>query len=220
MRDGGGLGIGERGAVTELLGFVDLQVNGYNGVSFSSDQLTLQSCVATCVSILAEGGCAAFMPTVITSPLATYDHVLPILAAAAECAELAGRVIGLHLEGPFISPAKGAVGTHPVPCVRAPMAAGVSLEGAQGGGALLRRWQQLARGRIRLLTLAPEVEGAADLCAEAAGLDIRVSLGHMLGQARATACMWHVPCCAWRVWHNPLTRRARVRVACTGRAHP
>ena len=117
---------------------------------------TSTSSLASLGGLLAEGGCAAFMPTVITSPLATYDHVLPILAAAAECAELAGRVIGLHLEGPFISPAKGAVGTHPAQCVRP---ADDSAADGLSGIALLERWQTLAKGHIRLITIAAESPG-------------------------------------------------------------
>ena len=192
----GALGGRESAGQSNLLGFVDLQVNGYRGVSFSSAELTLESCISACEEILAAGGCAAIVPTVITSPLSTYEYVLPILADAAESKVLAGRVLGLHLEGPFISPEQGAVGTHPVRCVRAPRptdgsVAGHAADGGEGGeggeemdgSALLRRWQKLARGKIRLLTVAAEADGAAALCKEAVALGIRVSLGHMLGQA-------------------------------------
>ena len=155
-------------------GFVDLQVNGYLGTSFSSMELTYESCVQACVAILERGGCCAIVPTVITAPPAVYEHVLPILAEAIENEpRLRGRILGLHLEGPFISGLKGAVGTHPASCVLPPASA--------DGIALLERWQRLARGHIKLLTIAAEADGAAAFCAHATSkMGMRVSLGHML----------------------------------------
>jgi N-acetylglucosamine-6-phosphate deacetylase len=174
----GTAGVGEdvlRGGLQPCLGFVDLQVNGYLGTSFSSDTLTLESCVSTCEALLAGGGCACIVPTVITAPVATLEHVLPILADACECERLRGRLLGIHLEGPFISALKGAVGTHPAQCVLSPA--------ASEGCAMLDRWQALARGHIKLLTIAAEVDGAAALCAHAVSKGIAVSLGHMLATA-------------------------------------
>ena len=114
------------------------------------------------------------MPTVITSPLSVYEHVLPVLADAIENApELRGRILGIHLEGPFISPRQGAVGTHPASCVLPPA--------GPGAIKMLERWQSLARGHIKLLTLAAEADGAAELCAHATSqMGLKVSLGHML----------------------------------------
>ena len=160
-------------------GFIDLQVNGYNGVSFSATDLTHDSCEAACSAILKEGGCLAIIPTVITSPLATYEHVLPILADVIEEGKgLKGRLLGIHLEGPFISPFKGAVGAHPASEVLSPF---LHTSKRNTGIELLERWQLLARGHIKIITIAAEGDGASELCEHAVNkMGITVSLGHML----------------------------------------
>ena len=56
-----------QGGDVALLGFVDLQVNGCGGISFSDAALTAASCRAACLQLLTQGGCAAILPTVITS---------------------------------------------------------------------------------------------------------------------------------------------------------
>ena len=158
-------------------GFVDLQVNGYGGVSFSARELTRESLRASCRAILAEGACAAICPTVITSSAAIYAHVLPLLAdlcdaaVAGEAEGFAGRILGIHLEGPFISPEPGAVGCHPAAHCAAPS--------AERFDAL----QALARGHVKLVTIAAEIEGAAPFCRSLVERGVTVSLGHMLADA-------------------------------------
>lgn len=146
-------------------------MNGYGGVSFSSASLTHEEAARACEALLSEGACAAIMPTVITAPAATFEHVLPILADLIEQPRFAGRLLGVHLEGPFISGLKGAVGTHPAGDVVAP---------AARGRELLDGWQRLARGNVKLITIAAEVDGAAELCAHAVSMGIACSLGHQL----------------------------------------
>ena len=122
------------------------------------------------------------MPTVITAPEDVFDHVLPLLADIIDGGRFAGRLLGLHLEGPFISAKKGAVGTHPAGNVVAP---------SVGGCELLDRWQRLARGHIKLITIAAEVDGAAELCAHAVSRGVRVSLGHQLAGRAELASLAH-----------------------------
>ena len=148
-------------------GFVDLQVNGYAGVNFSSDTLTLAE-VLSVTQLLARRGTQAFCPTVITAPPAVYRHALPVLAEAIRDPRSQGRLLGIHLEGPFISPEDGAVGAHPVEFVRLPSPADFD--------ALYR----LADGQITLLTLAPELPGALELIRHVVGLGVVVSIGHTL----------------------------------------
>jgi N-acetylglucosamine-6-phosphate deacetylase len=100
-------------------GFVDLQVNGFVGVDFSSPDLTEESFVHACRALLGRGT-AAFLPTIITSPLDVYAHNLPIIARGITLPEFQGRLPGIHLEGPFISPQPGAVGAHNPAWVRPP----------------------------------------------------------------------------------------------------
>jgi N-acetylglucosamine-6-phosphate deacetylase len=76
----------------------------------------------------------------------------------------AATPIGIHLEGPFISHAKR--GVHPPADILEP-----SIE-------LFDRFQQAARGHIRLMTIAPEIPGAVELIEHAAKQGVRLSLGH------------------------------------------
>jgi N-acetylglucosamine-6-phosphate deacetylase len=75
-------------------------------------------------------------------------------------------IAGLHIEGPYISPEDGYRGAHPRAHVRA-----ASVDDFE-------RHQEAARGRIRLLTLAPEVSGALSLIEHAVKRGVRVALGH------------------------------------------
>ena len=135
----------------ESLGFVDIQVNGYLGISFSSDDLTVERCAECCRAILSKGGGAAIVPTMITSAPATYAKNLPIIAEVIEMPEFQDRLLGIHLEGPFISAEPGAVGAHPGEHAVSPAA------DKSDAVALLMRWQALARGHIVLITLAAEL---------------------------------------------------------------
>ncbi|MFA7174042.1 MAG: N-acetylglucosamine-6-phosphate deacetylase [Kiritimatiellia bacterium] len=156
----------------EIPGFIDLQINGYQGVDFSDAGLSAESCAAACCGIL-QAGTAAFLPTIVTSSLSTYEHNLPIIAQAMKMPEFKGRVLGVHVEGPFISPEDGARGAHPLRHVKAPD---------------IRTLEQLiqwSEGNIRLLTVAAELEGAEQLIAYAVSQGITVSLGHQMADEEA-----------------------------------
>ena len=103
-------------------------------------------------SYLADSGCVGFLPTLVTSSRDAYKTVLPRFAVLLREAEFRGRLLGLHLEGPFISPEPGAVGAHDAQHV-----APASIEAFQE----LQGW---AEGHIRLLTIAAELPNATDLC--------------------------------------------------------
>jgi len=150
-------------------GFVDLQVNGRMGLGFSAPGLTVED-VRTVARDLAARGTVAFCPTIITAPADVYRDNLRTLAEAMEDPEIGGRMPGIHLEGPFISPEPGAVGAHPKGHVRDP-----SIE-------WFDRFQEWARGRIRILTLAPERPGAPELIRHAVRQNVLVALGHHMAQ--------------------------------------
>jgi N-acetylglucosamine-6-phosphate deacetylase len=95
----------------KIPGLVDLQVNGCEGVDFSSVGLTQADFIGACRRLL-EAGTTAFLPTIITSPAEVYKHNLTIMARVLELEEFRGRLLGVHLEGPFISPQEGARGAH------------------------------------------------------------------------------------------------------------
>jgi N-acetylglucosamine-6-phosphate deacetylase len=148
-------------------GFVDLQVNGYRGTDFSSPDLAEEAFAGACRDLLGQGT-VAFLPTIITSPLDVYRRNLALVARVCARPEFAGRLLGIHLEGPFISQRPGAVGAHNPVWVLPPDVG------------LLERFQEWAEGRVKLLTLAAELPGAEDLARRAAGMGITVSLGHQM----------------------------------------
>src|SRR5215469_13985062 len=145
-------------------GFVDLQVNGYFGVELASadDESWL-----TVRRRLPETGTTAFLPTFITSPL---DDIAAALRRAAERhgesedgAEGA-RVLGVHVEGPFISPKRP--GAHNPAWMLSPDPA--SIETLLEAGA----------GVLRLVTIAPELDGGIAAVKQFAGAGVVVSVGH------------------------------------------
>ena len=145
-------------------GLVDIQVNGYKGVSFSDIALTKHSFQEICHHIL-DNFAWMFVPTMITSDLAVYEHVLPVMADVLESdEELKSRIPGIHLEGPFLS--NKANGCHDVKYLLSPR-----LD-------LLDKWQRLARGKIILVTIAAELEGAEKFTQYSVAMGIKVSLGH------------------------------------------
>jgi N-acetylglucosamine-6-phosphate deacetylase len=146
-------------------GLVDLQVNGFRGVDFSSIDLTEAAFARACRELLAAGT-TAFLPTLITSPTAVYEHNLPLIAKTIRRQEFRGRVLGVHLEGPFLSPVEGARGAHNPKWMRTP-----DLEH-------LKRLVEWADGTVSLLTIAADQEGAEGLARYATDHGIAVSLGH------------------------------------------
>jgi N-acetylglucosamine-6-phosphate deacetylase len=160
--DGGGI---PNPFVFDLPGLVDLQVNGYRGVDFISANLTEESCVQACREML-DTGATAFLPTLVTSPPDIYRRNLPVLANVVRSDEFQGRLPGIHLEGPFISPVEGVRGAHCAEWIREPDVG------------YLEELIRLADGTIRLLTIAADRPGAEELSRCAVGHGIAVSLGH------------------------------------------
>jgi N-acetylglucosamine-6-phosphate deacetylase len=115
---------------------------------------------------LATCGVGHYLPTTVTAPIDRTLRSLEGIADAIEasCPENEASPIGIHLEGPFISHAKR--GVHPPTDIQPPSIA------------LLDHFQQAARGHIRLITIAPEIPGAAEMIAHAVNQGIRVSIGH------------------------------------------
>ena len=146
-------------------GLVDLQVNGFHGVDFSSVDLD-ETAFADACRAMVEAGTTAFLPTLITCPAEVYARNLPIIAKAMEMPELEHRLLGIHLEGPFLSPQEGARGAHTAQWMKAP------------DTDLLDQLMNWANGKIKLLTLAADLEGAAELTHYATRRGITVALGH------------------------------------------
>ncbi len=96
------------------MGFVDLQVNGFAGVDFNSDSLSEEQMVAVCQQ-LAEHDVDQSLATIITAPMekmiARITRIVDVMESVPQVAKL---IAGLHIEGPFLNPADGFVGAHPV----------------------------------------------------------------------------------------------------------
>ena len=150
-----------------LPGFVDLQVNGFLGVDFSDPNLTEEAFAEAARSLFSRGT-AAFLPTVITGPEEMYERNLPLIARAIQTDEFRGRLLGIHVEGPFISPQPGAAGAHPRSNVCLPETK------------LFEKMMEWANGCIKLLTLAAELPGAETVARQAKAAGITVSIGHSL----------------------------------------
>jgi N-acetylglucosamine-6-phosphate deacetylase len=160
------LGVGaRRGSLIAAPGFVDLQANGFAGVDFHAadadgDRRAGEALLAT--------GVTAFQPTFITAPEVDLAGAL----AAMPVERCGPRILGAHLEGPFLSPRR--LGAHDAEGCRAPDLA------------LLRRL--LDAGPVSQMTLAPELHGAFELIDELVGRGVTVSCGH----SDATAAEAHL----------------------------
>ena len=150
-------------------GLIDIQVNGWMGISFTDEALTVDDVRKITLDLL-QRGTLAYCPTVVTGPEETYEKCFAVLAEAMEDPEIGPHLLGIHLEGPFISTQPGAYGAHQSQYIQAP-----SVE-------TFARFQQWARGHITLLTLAPEREGAEALIRAAVAQGVVVSVGHHLAE--------------------------------------
>ena len=136
-------------------GFVDLQVNGFAGVDFLGADA---DGFAAAGDALLETGVTAYLPTLITSGEDDLVRALRAIPSAGR----GPRILGAHLEGPFLS--ANRLGTH-------------SLNGRRDPDiALLERL--LEAGPVGLMTLAPELPGALELIDVLHERGVIVSLGH------------------------------------------
>jgi len=158
-------------------GLIDIHIHGGAGhdVMEGSDES-----LAAIERLMTTHGVTSYCPTTVTAPIDATLRSLDALGKAVETASGSddtgsrARPLGVHLEGPFLSHAKR--GVHP-PTLLQPASRD-----------LFERMWQAAGGRVSVMTVAPEIEGAIDLMAEASRLGVCVSLGHSdadLPQTRA-----------------------------------
>lgn len=139
-------------------GFVDVHVNGFAGIDFAAAEPDDYKVAAMA---MLRTGVTAFQPTLISLPPEAYPRAL---AAAAEAMRsvVAGRIIGVHMEGPFLSPDR--CGAHDPAWVLNPdpeLVAGF-----------------LETGAVSYMTIAPELPGALDVIRLLVVEGVVVSLGH------------------------------------------
>ena len=144
----------------ELPGLVDLQVNGFAGVDFG-DPATTAAGIVRAVEAIQKTGVTRFLPTLVSSSLDAFATCARTLVKTAHPA-----IAGIHMEGPYISPEDGPRGAHGVSTFGAPTSP------TSDAG------RTRPRGRIRLVTLAPEAPGALTLVEHLAESGVRVAIGH------------------------------------------
>lgn len=142
-------------------GFIDIHVHGGGGFSLiTEDPDEIRSYSRWVV----RQGVAGFLVTLVGAPLSLMKRWLAAAVAAVEGVEGGARLLGVHLEGPFVNPARR--GALPSQGLRLPdLAEFLALAEA-------------AAGRLKVITLAPELPGAADVVAAARQRGVVVSMGH------------------------------------------
>ena len=145
---------------------IDIQVNGFAGFDLNVTTVTPED-VCAMVRALWQVGTGFLCPTVVTG---SFDGVCNSLRAVVKAREMdslvAHSVLGIHLEGPYISAEDGPRGAHPLEHVREP------------NWDEFQRWQDIADGQISIVTLAPEKKGAIPFIKRLVANGIVVALGH------------------------------------------
>ena len=143
----------------EFSGLFDLQVNGFAGVDFNRPGVSADE-LDRAAEAMRRTGVTRFLPTLITASLEAFSSCARTLARWKH-----PGAVGIHAEGPYISPTE-ARGAHP-PVYIIP----ASVED-------FRRRQEAAEGRIVLVTVAPEVLGGLELIEHLVDAGVRVAIGH------------------------------------------
>lgn len=147
-------------------GYIDLQVNGFAGVDFNSDDLDGESLHRACQE-LRDDGAEGFLATVITADLEAMQRRLSqLVEIRANDPLVSEMMLGLHIEGPFISGELGFVGAHPKQHVRPP-----NLDE-------MKRLLSASGGLTKIVTLAPEHDQGLHVTRYLADQGITVSAGH------------------------------------------
>jgi N-acetylglucosamine-6-phosphate deacetylase len=147
-------------------GLIDNQINGYSGVDFSGLQLSSKD-ISLVARSLKHEGITTFFPTLLTNSHKNLIKNFRILNdALSEDESLQESNPGFHLEGPYISPDEGYRGCHPHNHIRKP------------SWSEFMTYQEAAGGKIKQVTLAPEIEGAIEFIKLCVANDIVAAIGH------------------------------------------
>jgi N-acetylglucosamine-6-phosphate deacetylase len=152
-------------------GWIDIQINGYDGHDPNAADADA-AVSAAMVRSLWQAGVTGSCITICTESEA---HIVARLAAiAAACAadpQVAASVVGIHVEGPHIAREDGPRGAHPLRHIRPPDIGEY------------RRWQAAADGRIRIVTVSPEYDDAIDYIRAIVADGVVASIGHTVATA-------------------------------------
>lgn len=145
--------------------YIDLQVNGYHGISFGDENLT-EDMVRQCFDAIKAGGTKTCCPTLITSSMQLYNRNIPLILKVGSEDKYRPLFGGLHLEGPFLCATEGAIGAHDPNLVIKPTVSEFD------------RFYDLCQGKLRILTVAADAQGICEVIKTAANSGVAVSLGH------------------------------------------
>lgn len=150
-----------------VAGFIDMHIHGGAG----HDVMEGTPEAITAVELhLARHGTTSYCPTTVSAKmdltLRALEHFANEIEAVANrnTRELRARPLGIHLEGPFIS--KEKAGAHPLDCI------------TEASVKSFNRLWDAARGHVKVMTIAPELDGAEEVIREATSRGVCVSLGH------------------------------------------
>jgi N-acetylglucosamine-6-phosphate deacetylase len=150
---------------TAIPGFLDVHIHGAGGHDVMEGTEEALSAVSKTV---ARHGTTSFVATTVTaSPedtIRSVEGIARYIAQQHETTDARAEVLGIHFEGPFISPVRR--GVHPPECLRLP------------SGELLDKFLQAAAGNAQILTIAPELLGAMPCIDAARKAGMVVAMGH------------------------------------------
>jgi N-acetylglucosamine-6-phosphate deacetylase len=147
--------------LTLVPGFIEPHVHGCGGLDVMDATPDSMNVIS---KTLAKYGTTAFLPTTVSAPLDLLEAAVERLANLIRTEAAGAKPLGIHLEGPFINVQKR--GTHQSSNVRKP------------DPTLLAKWILLSGGLVKLLTMAPELEGAAITADTARSSNVIVAMGH------------------------------------------
>ncbi|BDG36631.1 N-acetylglucosamine-6-phosphate deacetylase [Saccharococcus caldoxylosilyticus] len=144
-------------------GFIDVHIHGASGADVMD---ATDEALRTMAKTLPKEGTTSFLATTMTAPIEQIERALQNVAQYIDRSNPSGEaeVLGIHLEGPFISP-KRAGAQHPKNIIEP------NIE-------LFQNWQNIANGHIRLVTLAPEEKNGLALTAYLKEHGVVASIGH------------------------------------------
>ena len=142
-------------------GFIDLHVHGGGGGSFNSvDPIDHEKAR----SYHLQHGTTSMLTTTSTTEFEFLEKVLASLSISAKMPIKGSRVLGIHTEGPFISPKRN--GAHHIPLI------------LEGSNKLMDRLISASNNLVSMVTVAPEIKGGLDLIKHLISKNIVASLGH------------------------------------------
>jgi N-acetylglucosamine-6-phosphate deacetylase len=151
------------------LGGVDLQINGALGLAFPDVTKNDHGKLQKICDALWNVGVDGFLPTLVTTTIENVERSLAVFAEFMAHQKTGAKVLGVHLEGPFLNPQKR--GAHPAEHLL-PLTL-PNVKRLLGDRAAI----------VKLITLAPELDETGEVIPDLVALGITVSLGHSLATA-------------------------------------